>query len=50
MGDEGIVKKFMKKEKDRERPRLIFENAASKILEESYIKSMRTPRNIHGHV
>ena len=30
--------------RDRERPRLIFENTVSKILEEGHVKSMRTPR------
>ena len=30
----------------RGRPRLTFENTVAKILEESYIKSMRTPRRV----
>ena len=48
MSDERMAKNIyngkVNGKRDRGRPQLTFENTVSKILEESHLKSMRTPR------
>ena len=49
MSDERLANKIydgkVSGKRDRGRPRLTFENAVSKLLEEGHVKSMRTQKN-----